>query len=93
MPSNLNSSLADLLPVSYPDPDDNWASNPLKAINAMETADGNQGEFLLDNLRRFAGECTPAFLAGLLPNDLGQHAHHVCFALVRPVCISLLRVG
>ncbi len=93
MPSDLASSLSDLLPVSYPNPDDNWARNPLKAINAMETADENQDEFLLDDLRRFTGECTPAFLAGLLPDDLGQHAHRVCFALVRLVRISLFRVG
>ncbi len=93
MPSDLASSLSDLLPVSYPDPDDNWASNPLKAINAMETADENQDEFSLDNLCCFTGECTPTFLAGLSPNDLGQHAHRVCFALVCPVRISLLRVG
>ncbi len=53
MPSDLNTSLADLLPVSYPDPDDNWAINPLKAINAMETADKDQDEFTLDDLCRF----------------------------------------
>ncbi len=93
MPSDLASSLADLLPVSYPDPNGNWASFPLKAINAMETADENQDEFSLDDLCCFAGECMPAFLAGLSSNDLGQHAHRVCFALVRPVRISLLRVG
>ncbi len=85
MPSDLDSSLADLLPISYPDPDDNWAVNPLKAINANETADEAQDEFTLDDLCHFARECTPALLAGLLPNDLGQHAHRVCFALVRTV--------
>ncbi len=93
MPSDLNTSLADLLPVSYPDPDDNWAINPLKAINTMEMANEAQDEFTLDDLRRFMGECTPALLAGLLPNELGQHAHRVCFALVRPVHIASFRVG
>ncbi len=70
MPSDLDSSLADLLPISYPDPDNNWAINPLKAINVMETADEDQDKFTLADLRRFARECTPALLAGLSPNDL-----------------------
>ncbi len=85
MPSNFDSSFSDLLPVSYPNPEDNWALNPLKAINAMETADEDQDEFMLDDLHRFVRKCTPALLAGLSPNDLGQYAHCVCFALVRPV--------
>ncbi len=88
MPSDLNSSLADLLPVSYPDLDDNWAVNPLKAINTMETANEEQAEFTLDDLCCSACECTPVLLAGLSPNELGQYAHRVCFALVRYFTLS-----
>ncbi len=87
MPSNFDSSFAGLLPVSYADPEDNWALNPLKAINVMETADKGQDEFTLDNLRHFVHGCMPMLLTGLLPNDLSQYAHHVCFALVCPVCL------
>ncbi len=61
--------------------------NPLKAINAMETADEDQDEFTLDDLRRFAHECMPVLLGGLSPNDLGQYTHRICFALARPVCL------
>ncbi len=93
MPSDLASSLADLLPIAYPEPDDNWAVNPLKAISAVETADENQDEFTLDDLRRFAQECRPALLASLSPHDLGQYAHRLCFALVRSNRLVSIRVG
>ncbi len=88
MPSDLDTLLSDLLPISYPEPDDNWAVNPLKAINVLETADEGQDEFTLDDLRRFVRESRPALLTSLSPNDLGQYAHRICFALVRPVRIG-----
>ncbi len=49
MLADFDSSFANLLPIPYADLEDNWALNPLKAINVMETADKCQDKFMLDN--------------------------------------------